>query len=89
MSLQSKTSQLEEAILSLSGEVVQSLTGMRGSITALLRRMDSLESRQGARTARCVATQESAHLPGMDDWCAENCRTGNCPSHLCSCPVQG
>ena len=75
--------------MSLSGEVVQSLTGMRGTLTALLRRMETLESREVVRTARCVATQEAAHLPGMDDWCGENCRIGNCPSHLCSCPVQG
>ena len=86
--VQTKTAQLEEAILSLSGEVVQSLTGMRGSLTALLRRMESLERREG-RPGRCVATQDSSHLPGMDDWCAENCSRGNCPPHLCSCPVQG
>ena len=26
-------------------------------------------------------------MSGMDAWCKENCRKGNCPSHLCACPA--
>ena len=73
-------------MMSMTGEVVESLAGMRGTLTALLRRIETLETREEGR-ARCVATREALSLPGMDDWCAENCRKGNCPSHLCMCPV--
>lgn len=85
-----RTDELEQELKFLSNEVNSALTGMRGSMTALLRRIEILEARpesQGSDGAKCVATKEAKDLPGMDDWCKENCRKGNCPSHLCSCPI--
>ena len=81
------------------------MAGMKGTLTALLRRIETLESGQMQQSlGACVATKEALHLPGrqnqntifehfdyligMDAWCSENCRKGNCPSHLCSCPVK-
>ena len=74
--------------MSLTGEVAESLAGMRGTLTALLRRIQILERREESRGGVvCVATREAINMPGMDSWCAENCRKGNCPPNLCACPV--
>ena len=73
-------------MVSVTGEVAESLAGMRGTPTALLRRIEILERREEGGV-KCVATREALSVPGMDDWCAENCRKGNCPSNLCTCPV--
>ena len=48
-------------------EVNSALTGMRGTMTALLRRIEILEARpesQGSDGAKCVATKEAKDLPG-------------------------
>ena len=71
----------------LSAEVGTALSGMRSSLTALLHRIETLEKQsKDAMKVTCVATKEALKMPGMDAWCGENCRKGNCPSHLCSCP---
>ena len=41
------------------------MTGMRGTLTALLRRIETLESEQMQQSlGACVATKEALHLPG-------------------------
>ena len=89
LNVQTKDSQMEEALAALSGEVAESLAGMRATLTAMLRKIERLEMRDG-EGVQCVATREALSLRapgGMDAWCAENCRKGNCPSNLCACPV--
>jgi len=87
--VKTQVSELEEELKVLSNEMNTALAGMRSSMTALLRRIETLETSQMEMSGEvaCVATKEALHLPGMDGWCKENCRKGNCPSHLCSCPV--
>ena len=57
---------MEHELKFLSSEVNAALTGMRGSMTAMLRRIENLESGQMERSggALCVATKEALHLPG-------------------------
>jgi len=85
--LRGKTMELEHEVKFLSAEVSTSLEGMRSTLTTLLHRMEELERQSNnTRSVSCVATKEALNMPGMDGWCSENCRKGNCPSHLCSCP---
>jgi len=80
--------ELEHEIKFLSAEVGSALAGMRSSLTTLLHRIEVMEKEsKRVRQVSCVATKEALKMPGMDDWCSENCRKGNCPSHLCSCPT--
>ena len=57
---------MEQELKFLSSEVNTALTGMRGSMTAMLRRIENLESGQMERSGGmlCVATKEALHLPG-------------------------
>ncbi|XP_059085886.1 uncharacterized protein LOC131882677 isoform X1 [Tigriopus californicus] len=34
---------------------------------------------------RCRAQDSARDMPGLDDWCRDNCSTGNCPNNLCVC----
>jgi len=34
---------------------------------------------------KCHAISPYNNQPGMDDWCKENCRAGNCPPSMCAC----
>jgi len=85
--LRVKTIELDHEMKFLSAEVGSALAGMRSSLTALLHRIESVEKQSKTmQQVSCVATKEALKMPGMDAWCSENCRKGNCPSHLCSCP---
>ena len=57
---------MEQELKFLSSEVNIALTGMRDSMTAMLRRIENLESGQMERSGGtlCVATKEALHLPG-------------------------
>lgn len=80
--------ELEHEMKFLSAEVGSALEGMRSSLTTLLHRIEVMEKEsKRVRQVSCVATKEALKMPGMDEWCSENCRKGNCPSHLCSCPT--
>eukprot|EP00092_Neocalanus_flemingeri_P019571 GFUD01021203.1.p1 GENE.GFUD01021203.1~~GFUD01021203.1.p1 ORF type:complete len:595 (+),score=159.31 GFUD01021203.1:56-1840(+) len=85
--LRVKTIELDHEMKFLSAEVGSALAGMRSSLTTLLHRIEGVEKEsKNGRQVSCVATKEALKMPGMDAWCSENCRKGNCPSHLCSCP---
>ena len=49
----------------MSNEMNSAMAGMKGTLTALLRRIETLESGQTEQTlGACVATKEALHLPG-------------------------
>ena len=51
----------------LSNEMNTALVGMRSSMTALLQRIEMLETSQMEISGEvvCVATKEALHLPGL------------------------
>ena len=49
----------------MNNEMNSALTGMQGTMTALLRRIENLESGQiPPSLGACVATKEALYLPG-------------------------
>ena len=50
----------------MSNEMNSAMAGMRGTLTALLRRIETLENGQMQQSlGACVATKEALHLPGF------------------------
>lgn len=43
-------------------------------------------------TGRCYPTADWSKVPGMDQWCTDNCRDGVnnavCPEAHCQCPSE-
>ena len=60
-----RTDELEQELKFMSNEMNSAMTGMRGTLTALLRRIETLENGQMQQSlGACVATKEALHLPG-------------------------
>lgn len=62
---QVRTDELEQELKFMSNEMNSAMAGMRGTLTALLRRIETLENGQMQQSlGACVATKEALHLPG-------------------------
>ena len=60
-----RTDELEQELKFMSNEMNSAMAGMRGTLTALLRRIETLENGQMQQSlGACVATKEALHLPG-------------------------
>ena len=60
-----RTDELEQELKFMSNEMNSAMAGMKGTMTALLRRIETLESGQMQQSlGACVATKEALHLPG-------------------------
>ena len=63
--LQERTDELEQELKFMSNEMNAAMAGMKGTMTTLLRRIETLESGQIQQSlGACVATKEALHLPG-------------------------